>query len=278
MKLVRAAIVAGLAATFVLGAMRDGAAQIDRADVVKTYADIGQAMYEDALARARVLQKAVRAFVDAPSEATLETARQAWLSAREPYMQTEVFRFGNSVVDEWEGKVNAWPLDEGLIDYVEAAVRHGVRREPLLHGQRHRQQVDSWSARRAGRDQDHQAVLARPLHEAGGVEANVATGYHAIEFLLWGQDLNGTGPGAGNRPWTDYSRTSCTHGNCDRRAQYLTRRASSWSRISRGSRDNWRAAAQARTDLTKGRPDTGITAILTGHGQPLLRRACRASA
>ena len=49
----------------------------------------------------------------------------------------------------------------------------------------------------------------------------MATGYHAIEFLLWGQDLNGTGPGAGTRPATDYSRTNCTHGNCDRRAQYL---------------------------------------------------------
>jgi putative iron-regulated protein len=45
----------------------------------------------------------------------------------------------------------------------------------------------------------------------------VATGYHAIEFLLWGQDLNGTGPGAGNRPWTDYSRTECSNGHCDRR-------------------------------------------------------------
>ena len=120
MRLVRAAIVAGArgdvrpergAATAI--------AQTDRAAVVKTYADIGQAMYEDALARARVLQKAVRALVETPSEATLQAAREAWLSAREPYMQTEVFRFGNSVVDEWEGKVNAWPLDEGLIDYVE---------------------------------------------------------------------------------------------------------------------------------------------------------------
>jgi uncharacterized iron-regulated protein len=65
MRRVRAAIVAGLAAAFILGAPRDGGAQVDRGDVVKTYADIGQAMYEDALARARVLQKALRALVDA---------------------------------------------------------------------------------------------------------------------------------------------------------------------------------------------------------------------
>ena len=59
------------------------------------------------------------------------------------------------------------------------------------------------------------------LQEAGDIEANVATGYHAIEFLLWGQDLNGTGPGAGKRPATDYRRANCTGGNCDRRAAYL---------------------------------------------------------
>jgi uncharacterized iron-regulated protein len=65
------------------------------------------------------------------------------------------------------------------------------------------------------------AVLAKGLHEAGGVEANVATGYHAIEFLLWGQDLNGTGPGAGNRPASDFAIAGCTGGNCARRIAYL---------------------------------------------------------
>ena len=37
--------------------------------------------------------------------------------------------------------------------------------------------------------------LSGTLQEAGDIEANVATGYHAIEFLLWGQDLNGTKAG-----------------------------------------------------------------------------------
>ena len=65
------------------------------------------------------------------------------------------------------------------------------------------------------------SFLADTLQEALGVESNVATGYHAIEFLLWGQDLHGTDAGAGERPATDYSLTDCTHGNCDRRAAYL---------------------------------------------------------
>ena len=50
----------------------------------------------------------------------------------------------------------------------------------------------------------------------------MATGYHAIEFLLWGQDLNGTGPGAGNRPASDYLEgEGATGGHNDRRRAYL---------------------------------------------------------
>src|SRR3546814_14254455 len=64
-------------------------------------------------------------------------------------------------------------------------------------------------------------LLADVLHEAEAVEANVATGYHAIEFLLWGQDLNGTGPGAGNRPASNFSTADCTGGSCERRGEYL---------------------------------------------------------
>jgi len=170
---------------------------------VKTYADIGQAMYEDALARARVLQKALRALADAPSEATLKAARESWLSAREPYMQTEVFRFGNSVVDEWEGKVNAWPLDEGLIDYVEGQYGTESDSNPYYTAN----VIANKRLKVGAKTLDATSItkkLLRELHEIGGVEANVATGYHAIEFLLWGQDLNGTGPGAGNRPASDY--------------------------------------------------------------------------
>ncbi len=67
-------------------------------------------------------------------------------------------------------------------------------------------------------------LLADKLQEAGGVEANVATGYHAVEFLLWGQDLNGTGPGNGARPATDFDTKKCTNGNCARRAAISPRR------------------------------------------------------
>jgi putative iron-regulated protein len=109
----------GLAGTLVAGSAAAQTAP-DREAVVTTYADIAAAMYEDSLIAARKLQRAVETLVATPSEATMKAAREAWLAARVPYQQTEVYRFGNPVVDNWEGRVNAWPLDEGLIDYVDA--------------------------------------------------------------------------------------------------------------------------------------------------------------
>ena len=89
--------------------------------VLNTYAEIALAGYEDSLVSARALGAAIDALVSGPSEATLSAARAAWIAARAPYQQTEVYRFGNAIVDDWEGRVNAWPLDEGLIDYVDAS-------------------------------------------------------------------------------------------------------------------------------------------------------------
>src|SRR5688500_16974075 len=88
--------------------------------VAEHYADLALAVYEDSLAGARQLRGAIDALAAGPSMATLTAARASWVAARVPYMQSEVLRFGNPVVDAWEGRVNAWPLDEGLIDYVDA--------------------------------------------------------------------------------------------------------------------------------------------------------------
>lgn len=89
--------------------------------VLQTYADIAEAGYGDSLSTAQRLRQAVGVLVEQPSDEALQAARQAWLDARVPYQQTEAFRFGNPIVDDWEGRVNAWPLDEGLIDYVDAS-------------------------------------------------------------------------------------------------------------------------------------------------------------
>jgi putative iron-regulated protein len=188
--------------------------------VVAHYADLAFAVFSDALSTGKSLQQAVDALLATPNPQTLQAAREAWIAARPAYLQSEVFRFGNSVVDELEGQLNAWPLDEGLIDYVANDYQHALGNPGANANIIANPQIQ------LGEDQvDASKItpqLLASLNELGGSEANVATGYHAIEFLLWGQDLNGNNPGAGNRPASDYARdASCTGGNCQRRGDYL---------------------------------------------------------
>lgn len=249
------------------GSNASAAGQDDvKAAVLNTYGDIAQAIYEDSLSSARNLQKAISALIAAPSEASLKAARAAWIASRVPYMQSEVFRFGNAIVDEWEGRVNAWPLDEGLIDYVDVD-RYGEESDenPLYTAN----VIANRQIKFGGKVLDAAKIdwkLLRRLHEVGGVEANVATGYHAIEFLLWGQDLNGTRPGAGNRPWTDYAIQGCTNGNCDRRAQYLAVATQMLVDDLAWMAKQWQPEGAARKALAEKGLDAGISAMLTGLG------------
>lgn len=188
------------AAAIALALSLPAAAQIAAtpASVAAHYATLVHANYEDSLAGARTLQAAVKAFTAAPSQATLDASRKAWLAARESYGQTEAFRFYGGPVDDDkgpEGQLNAWPLDESYVDYVDGKKTAGIvnnRKQPIT-----------------------KKALAG-LNEKGG-EENVATGWHAIEFLLWGQDLSETGPG--NRSFEDFVDGKAP--NADRRRQYL---------------------------------------------------------
>lgn len=224
-------------------------------DVMQNYTEIAHAAFGDSLSTAKTLQGRISAFLEKPSEETMQAAKDAWLAARVPYGQTEVFRFGNANVDDWEGKVNAWPLDEGLIDYVAGDYEHEdgnkFAKANVIAG-----------------DEKIDMVLLESYHEKGGSEANVATGYHAIEFLLWGQDLNKDPKDAGTRPYTDYvTGEGCTHGNCDRRGQYLQASAdllvkdledivADWE----GGKDNYREAFLALDE------NEGLRRMLFGMG------------
>ncbi|MGP4843878.1 imelysin family protein [Marinobacter sp. 1Y8] len=194
---------------------------VTEAAVIENYADIAYANFQDALTTAKALNKATDALIENPDDETLKAAKEAWLASRVPYQQTEAFRFGNAVVDDWEGQLNAWPLDEGLIDYVEG----DDYQHELGNGGATVNIIASTEINIGGEALDVSTLtpeLLANLNEIGGSEANVATGYHAIEFLLWGQDLQGFDAGNGNRPVTDYAQgENCTHGNCDRRAAYL---------------------------------------------------------
>ncbi len=168
--------------------------------VLAHHATLVHTAYSETLAAARTMQDAIRAFTAAPSTEGLATARSAWLAAREFYGQTEAFRFYGGPIDNDsgpEGRLNAWPMDEAYVDSVAGKPGAGLvnnRRQPIT-----------------------KAALAA-LNQRGG-EENIATGWHAIEFMLWGQDLSVSGPG--ERSADDFIDGKVP--NADRRRLYLQR-------------------------------------------------------
>ena len=268
---VRSLFAAPLVAAIALGAaFAAGPAAADTPapkvrDIVATYADIAEAMYTDSLTTAKALQAAVDTFIAAPTEANLDAAKAAWKAARVPYQQTEGFRFGNPIVDEWEGRVNAWPLDEGLIDYVDKGYGETSDENPLYTAN----VIANTKIRVGKKTIDATTItpkLLDSLQEAGGVESNVAIGYHAVEFLLWGQDLNGTGPGAGKRPATDYDAKNCTNGHCERRAAYLKAATDLLVTDLADMAKWWGKKGKARAAVVKQKDKAALGTILTGLG------------
>ena len=250
-----------LLATMAVALLASPAFAATKGQVMSHYADLAQAKYQDSHASARALQKAVNALIARPSPANLAAARKAWTAARVPYQQSEVYRFGNAMVDDWEGRVNAWPLDEGLIDYVASSYGAESEENPGYRAN----VIANKSFAFAGKTVDAGRIdkaLLESLHELGGVEANVATGYHAVEFLLWGQDLNGTGPGAGSRAASDFDPANCSWGNCDRRAAYLKAATDLLVDDLAWMAAQWGAGGEAR----KAAAESGLSAILTGMG------------
>lgn len=234
-------------------------------DVNRHYVAMAQAMYGDAYASALTLQSAINAFLAAPSPDTLSAARAAWVETRHWYQRTEGFRFGNPAVDDLEGRVNSWPLDEGFIDYIAKVDEEASEENPLYAAN----VIANKKVRIGNEDVDLTDLTTEKiaaLQEADGNEANVAIGYHAIEFLLWGQDLNGTGPGAGNRPYTDYDLKNCTGGNCDRRAAYLKGVTDLLVADSKAMKDIWEPDGKANKDFTALGGREGLGVILTGLG------------
>jgi putative iron-regulated protein len=214
--------------------------------VVSTYADIVHASYQDSLSAAQDMDAALTALVSSPSAATHSAAQDAWRASREPYLQTEVYRFYDGPIDNAddgpEGLLNAWPLDEQHIDYVQGDDDAGIVNDPAMT-------ID--------------AATLTGMNENGG-EKNISTGYHAIEFLLWGQDFNAAGPGA--RPFTDYvTGAEGTAQNQARRAQYLTTASDLLIGHLEQLVDAWAPDAQNyRAELEAEEPEVALSRIMSG--------------
>ena len=166
--------------------------------VVLNYSNIVHASYVDSMNLAKNMQEKINNFLEAPSQKGLDEAKQSWIDSRFPYLQTEVYRFYGGPIDDEdgpEGLLNAWPMDESYVDYVKGSPKSGI----INNTEKYPEITQE---------------LLLSLNEKEG-EENISCGYHAIEFLLWGQDFNSDGPG--NRPFTDYT----TAANAERRKEFL---------------------------------------------------------
>jgi len=213
-------------------------------EAATTYADLVFASYTDLVDATKQLQTDVEAFLADPTDATLQTAKESWLTARDAYGPTEVYRFYDGPIDNPddgpEGQINAWPMDEAYVDSVQDDPEAGIIN-------------DTEGVPEITRD-----VIVSANEEGG--ETNISTGWHAIEFLLWGQDLSETGPG--ERPVTDYT----TAANADRRGQYLTEVTDLLVEDLEGITAQWDPAdGEYRAEFLKD-PNQAVSNILRGMG------------
>jgi putative iron-regulated protein len=169
------------------------------AEAVKQYAAILDANYQDTISKMDALKTSVDAFVASPSADGYDAMKQAWIAARGPYGQSEFSRFYGGPLDQEQGAMNEWPIDENYVDYTagnsQGGIINDVTQYPEITG-----------------------LVLTSLTGKGGTE-NLATGFHAIEFLIWGQRPDQT-TGPGERPYTDYVDQG-TAANQDRRRAYL---------------------------------------------------------
>lgn len=176
---------------------------LQKTQIKQTYASLAFAVYRDAYTTAKVMQTSINEFVDNPTSANFNEAKQLWKAAREVYGQSEIFRFADGPIDNEsngpEGLINPWPMDEAYVDYVQGAPNSGIINDLI----------------------NYPTITASAIVSANefGGEENISAGYHAIEFLLWGQDFDDNGPGA--RPYTDYVASGGTASNQARRGIYL---------------------------------------------------------
>ncbi len=220
-----------------------------RRDAVRAYATAASAMYVDSVRTAKVLQTDIEAFVAAPSPQALEKAKTSWKSARMVYGQTEALRFYGGPIDSGEGgapesQINPWPLDENFIDSVDGFPNAGMINDPSM-------------------------PLTKELlvsNNGATGEKNLTLGWHAIEFLLWGQDTSAAGPG--NRPHTDFLKTGGTLQNQQRRAQYLSLATSILIEDMESVSKQWDLSDSNSygSKMVSGNPDEALTLFLKGIG------------
>jgi putative iron-regulated protein len=223
--------------------------RVSRASVVKTYAANLAAGYDDAVRDEKDFKAVVDDFLADPTEPNLAQARTSWLASRAHYMLTEGARFYDGPIEAVEGYLNSWPLDEAYIDYTTTPDANGELVVDETVG----------IINMPGVLKNITAAGLDDLNAAGGDE-NISAGYHAVEFLLWGQALNETGPG--ERPASDYDLDG-PRKNPARRAKYLTVAIDGIIGHLQEVADAWTPGAEYRVAF-EAAPNESLTKIFTG--------------
>jgi putative iron-regulated protein len=161
--------------------------------LIENYRELVSSLYKQCVVTVDHLNQKIEFFIQHVNEDNFYELRQQWINSKQCYSMAEATRFSGTYIDEIDTLINAWPIDELYIDYTLTKPKSGI----------------------IGNEQINitQSNLFK-LNEQQG-ETNISIGYHAIEFLLWGQDFNADGPG--ERLWTDYSERT----DAKRRKTYL---------------------------------------------------------
>jgi putative iron-regulated protein len=227
--------------------------------VVANYANMMAQNYADNYSTALVLQTKINTFITTPTEAAFNEVKQAWLDAREPYGQSEVARECGTAIDTdesgstpWglgsEGQINAWPIDEGYIDYIATGTEAYAG--------------NFTSSIIAGTDTINESLLIGANEGGtGSTDKNISTGWHAIEFLLWGQDETSPSENkTGERTYEDYT----TVVNADRRKLYLSTVTNILVNDLKDVSDTWAQGGAFRTYFDSLSTNDAMTIMLTG--------------
>ncbi len=160
--------------------------------LANSYANLVSHYYNEVSLSTQEMHNAIIKFVQAPDNNSLTNAKNKWIAARSIYGITEAFRFYGGPIDGVnkygeegpEGLINAWPLNEAYIDYVKGSPNAGIINNLSL-------------------EINNDTIIAANMSED---DADVSSGWHAIEFLLWGQDFSLEK--AGIREASDYLPTN----------------------------------------------------------------------
>ncbi|MDI7155831.1 imelysin family protein [Leptospira santarosai] len=236
-----------------------------KAQVVDRYLKLGYESYDQSYKDAVNLQTAVTAFAANANPTAAEHAnlKNLYIIARASYLVTEAFRFSSGPIDnvdvlgcgsnadgsgeeECEGVINSWPLDESAIDHHinnNAAINYAA----ILA-------VNGDAAANNGADDNDD-------------ETAITVGWHAIEYILWGQDLSNGGINeiAGQRTANDLGNAAADGHGANRRA-YMKAVTDGLVLQLKLIRDQFEDGSRY-SDALKSNPNAAITAIFQGLGK-----------